>query len=328
MKRILIPMFVAILLMGLTVPAAVAQPCVESYPDVINIGTSHCIQLCPGSYVIIELEGNRPGPEAVPILIMEAGCQTAYCNTQCTPIEPPDTLIFGGDPFFPEDWYGESDCLIIYMHWVHDNIWSFEIFSFCEGCFCITFDAQVSVELTSFAAIAGDNSVTITWATGSETNNDRFEIVRSGETVAQVASQGNGATGHDYSWTDNGVVNGTTYNYSLVAVDINGGREEVATQSATPSFNSAVITEYDLYQNFPNPFNPETSIAFDLVQNGTVKLAIYNVLGENVATLVNAPLSSGRHTVVFNGSNLSSGVYLYKLEVNGFANTKKLVLLK
>ena len=83
-----------------------------------------------------------------------------------------------------------------------------------------------------------------------------------------------------------------------------------------------------LYQNYPNPFNPSTNISFYLPQPSIVKLNVFNVLSELVETVVNGELSSGFHTVTFNGRNLSSGVYLMLLEANEFKISKKMLLLK
>jgi len=80
--------------------------------------------------------------------------------------------------------------------------------------------------------------------------------------------------------------------------------------------------------NFPNPFNPETQIAFELAEAGLVRLTVYNVLGRQVASLVNGPMAAGNHTVIFSGEGLPSGLYLYRLEANGFTDQKKMLLLK
>ena len=194
---------------------------------------------------------------------------------------------------------------------------------------CLTFewDIILAVELSGFDAIAGDNSVMLNWTTGSETNNDRFEIVRDGAVVGQVPATNN-ASGSEYSWMDRNVVNGTTYTYTLVSVDMNGSREELETESATPNAGAAVITEYALHQNYPNPFNPETSIAYDLVESGFVSLTVYNMIGQQVATLVNSEMSAGRHIVAFDASDLPSGLYLYRIEANGFSAQMKMMLLK
>ncbi len=87
-------------------------------------------------------------------------------------------------------------------------------------------------------------------------------------------------------------------------------------------------TAYSLNQNYPNPFNPTTTISFTLPTENNVKLSVYNLLGEEVATLVNGVITAGNHRVDFNAAELSSGMYLYKLEAGNFSATKKLVLMK
>ena len=188
-------------------------------------------------------------------------------------------------------------------------------------------DAQLNVELSSFDAIGRDGEVAVTWTTASETDNDHFEIVRNGATVAQIAAT-NSATGGSYNWVDHNVANGTSYTYALVAVDAGGAREELASESATPSMNVAVITEYALHQNYPNPFNPSTSITFDLLESGVTTVKVFDLMGREVATLVNGNVNAGRHTISFDASGLPSGVYLYKLNVNGFEAQDKMLLLK
>ena len=196
-------------------------------------------------------------------------------------------------------------------------------------CWCLEFnyDYFLAVELNGFDAIPGDGQVELTWSTASESNNDRFEIVRNGATVAQVDAT-NQPTGDSYSWMDRNVVNGTPYTYTLVSVDMNGNRDELVTESATPGAGAAVITEYALHQNYPNPFNPQTSITFDLVESGVVSLKIFNLMGQEVAAVVNRNMDAGRHVVAFDAGNLPSGLYLYKLEANGFSDQKKMLLLK
>ena len=92
--------------------------------------------------------------------------------------------------------------------------------------------------------------------------------------------------------------------------------------------NSGIPQEYALKQNYPNPFNPSTKISFDIPKQGNVKLVIFDQLGRQVAELVNTIKSAGSYEVEFNGSNLASGVYFYKLEVPGQTFTKKMILVK
>ena len=99
------------------------------------------------------------------------------------------------------------------------------------------------------------------------------------------------------------------------------------TTSLTNRGNSTPGT-FKLYQNFPNPFNPVTKINFDVPKNGFVTLKVYNLLGKEVQTLVSRDLTSGSYTVDFNASKLTSGVYFYRLESNGYTDTKKMMLVK
>ncbi|MCX6175418.1 MAG: T9SS type A sorting domain-containing protein [Ignavibacteriales bacterium] len=90
----------------------------------------------------------------------------------------------------------------------------------------------------------------------------------------------------------------------------------------------AIPTEFALYQNFPNPFNPTTNIKFALPKESNVTLRIYNVLGQEVETLVNKVMPAGYHTVDFNATKLSSGMYIYRIEAGDFVQVKKMLLMK
>ena len=92
--------------------------------------------------------------------------------------------------------------------------------------------------------------------------------------------------------------------------------------------NNGIADNYGLLQNYPNPFNPETKIGFSVKEQGFVSLKVYNILGREVATLINEKMKSGEYDVKFSGENLSSGIYFYKIEINGFTDIKKMVLLK
>ncbi|MBK6765014.1 MAG: choice-of-anchor J domain-containing protein [bacterium] len=194
-------------------------------------------------------------------------------------------------------------------------------------CLEFTYDIILPVAFGSLDVVAGDREVTLNWNTMSETNVAKFEILRDGAKVGEVAATNN-ATGSTYSFTDENLTNGTAYSYNLVSVDVTGARQELATQSATPSFGSAVVSEYALHQNYPNPFNPTTNIAFDMVEAGNVNISVFNLLGQKVAELVNGRMEAGRHVVAFDAATLSSGLYLYKMDVNGLSFQQKMVLMK
>lgn len=110
-----------------------------------------------------------------------------------------------------------------------------------------------------------------------------------------------------------------TVNYKIIPIGIS-------------PISNIVPKSYSLQQNYPNPFNPTTNIKFDVAANGFAKLVIFDVLGREVATLLSEELKAGQYAVNYNASNLPSGVYLYRLTVDGknstFVDTKKLVLAK
>ncbi len=91
---------------------------------------------------------------------------------------------------------------------------------------------------------------------------------------------------------------------------------------------SSIVHSYELEQNFPNPFNPTTTIAFSLKNDSFVTLRVFDILGKNAITLVNENLSAGKHQVEFNGSSIESGIYFYEIQAGLFKDTKKLMLLK
>ena len=94
------------------------------------------------------------------------------------------------------------------------------------------------------------------------------------------------------------------------------------------SASSAPSDDYKLYQNFPNPFNPSTKISYKINKEGFVSLQVFNLVGQVVRTLVNETLQPGRYEVEFDAQELPSGVYLYKLSINGFTSVKRMTLLR
>jgi len=91
---------------------------------------------------------------------------------------------------------------------------------------------------------------------------------------------------------------------------------------------SVVPQKFALSQNYPNPFNPTTTIRFSVPMSGNYSLRVYNLLGQEIATLLNGPVSAGIHFVNFDASRLSSGIYFYNFSGNNFNQTKKMMLLK
>lgn len=86
--------------------------------------------------------------------------------------------------------------------------------------------------------------------------------------------------------------------------------------------------DYKLFQNFPNPFNPSTKISYKIKKEGNVSLTVFNLVGQEISMLVNEKQSAGNYEVEFDASELTTGVYLYKLQINGYTSVKRMTVLK
>ena len=118
-----------------------------------------------------------------------------------------------------------------------------------------------------------------------------------------------------HSWFDKGGVGYTFYDADSIYLDVENDFAKIA-------------DDFKLDQNYPNPFNPITNISFTITNNQFVSLKVYDILGNDISTLVNEELDLGNYKVQFNASNLSSGVYLYKLQAGDFSKTQKMILIK
>ncbi|MBP9582991.1 MAG: T9SS type A sorting domain-containing protein, partial [Ignavibacterium sp.] len=190
----------------------------------------------------------------------------------------------------------------------------------------------VPVELTSFAATTDNKNVNLNWSTATELNNSGFQIERSNgseyQVVGFVAGHGTTTDVQNYSYTDQNVKAGS-YTYRLKQVDFNGTFE----YSDAIEVEVLGIKEFALGQNYPNPFNPSTKINFSLAVDSKVSLKIFDVLGQEVATLINGQLAAGSQEVSFNASSLNSGVYFYRIDADGidgqkFSSVRKMILTK
>ena len=192
----------------------------------------------------------------------------------------------------------------------------------------VIYQYVVPVELTSFTANVAKDEVELNWSTATETNNQGFQVEKlnaSGtfEQIGYVAGFGTTTEPKAYSFTDSKLDAGT-YTYRLKQIDYDGSFEYSDAVEAEVS----IPAEYALEQNYPNPFNPSTTIKYSIAEDGFVKLAVYNMLGEEVAAIVNTTQKAGRYEVNFNANKLSSGVYVYGIEAGNFVSAKKLMLLK
>jgi hypothetical protein len=136
---------------------------------------------------------------------------------------------------------------------------------------------------------------------------------------------GNGTTTQSktYSYSDKNLSDGKYY-YRLRQMDYDG----TSSYSKTAEVNVSSPITYELSQNYPNPFNPSTSIQFTIPEAGFVTLKVYNMLGQEIRSLVSGIKEAGSHTIQFNADNLNSGLYLYKIEAGSFTQVRKMTLLK
>lgn len=198
---------------------------------------------------------------------------------------------------------------------------------------------SLPIQLASFTGtVVNANTVQLDWRTISETNNFGFEIQRRSQNETEFASlegvfiPGHGTTlePQQYSYIDQSVMPGSFY-YRLKQIDLDGTphySEPILVSMLTGIHEKEIPTQFGLSQNYPNPFNPSTRINYQLPTVNRVMLTVYDLLGKEVATLVNEVQEAGYRTVLFDASQLTSGVYLYRLTAGQFTGVKKLVVVK
>ncbi len=189
------------------------------------------------------------------------------------------------------------------------------------------------VELVSFTASVSPGVVALCWRTATEVNNAGFEIER--QRIPETGergpwkkigfTEGHGTTNapQSYSYSDNSASGKIVYR--LKQIDRDGKFEYSKDVEATVAAAPAVFA---LSQNYPNPFNPTTLIHYSIASASHVTLKVYDLLGREVAVLVNGPLAAGAYTAQFDASRLSSGAYFYRLDAGSFSRVKQLSLMK
>ena len=241
------------------------------------------------------------------------------------------------DPIYAQnnDW-GVYDSTLIEDHIFH------QVDSLALGLVrFMPFSGPIPVELTSFAANVINRKVMLNWITATELNNSGFEIQKGSHTSISLSVidwksigfiNGNGTTTEKsyYSFEDNNPGNGKSY-YRLKQIDYDGSFE----YSNIVEVDLNIPTQFSLEQNYPNPFNPSTKIKYSIpsvtlsgVEGSRVILKVYDVLGNEIATLVNEEKPAGNYEVNFDASKFSSGVYFYELQAGDFVDMKKMILIK
>jgi hypothetical protein len=187
----------------------------------------------------------------------------------------------------------------------------------------------IPVELTSFSAIYNKTDITLQWETATELNNKGFKVERSidqcdWKNIAFIQGNGNSTSPKVYGYVDNDLLAGDTkFQYRLKQIDYDGsfGYTDIVEVEVVPE-------QYELLQNYPNPFNPSTKIVFSIPEASFVQLKVYDVLGNEVSTLVNEEHNAGVYSIDFSGTRLTSGTYFYRLKAGNYVEIKKMVLLK
>lgn len=200
-------------------------------------------------------------------------------------------------------------------------------------------DLPLPVELSSFYAKVEGSEVILNWRTETEINNYGFEIERSSTidsiwtNIGFVPGHGNSNSPKEYTFSDSDLPPVNQVQYRLKQIDNDGTYEyskvvRVDISTITGIENDNIKYKLSLEQNYPNPFNPSTTITYSIPYNGFVKIRVYDILGKEITSLVNEEKQTGIHQIIFNGSNLSSGIYFYKIEFAEHMAVKKLLLVK
>jgi Tol biopolymer transport system component len=207
-------------------------------------------------------------------------------------------------------------------------------------------DTSLPVQLSSFSAASTAKGVTLNWRTETEVNNVGFNVYRSTTREGNYAKigfvDGHGSTAfsHDYSFDDRTAEADQTYFYLIESIDVEGNKERSDTISIifNPPAQRPMPTRFALHQNFPNPFNPETWIPFQLPRDADVTIEIYNLNGQIVRTLLLGKVPAGyydeRSNAAFwdgrsdSGEKVASGVYFYRLKAGDYSAVKRMVVVK
>ncbi|MBN2280927.1 MAG: endonuclease [Candidatus Marinimicrobia bacterium] len=204
-------------------------------------------------------------------------------------------------------------------------------------------DQSLPVELSQFTATWEKATVLLKWRTESEINNLGFNIYRSANdeenyrklNITLIEGAGNSSEAYDYAYTDSDIIPGNRYAYKIEDVSSNGQTEmhgPVTVQ--TEKTDDQMANAYRLGHAYPNPFNPETTLTYQLPEGCTVKISIYDIQGNLVKSLVNTSQAPGAYKATWNGTDdnqmsVGNGIYIYRMTTStGYAKTAKVIFLK
>ncbi|MDZ7724949.1 MAG: T9SS type A sorting domain-containing protein [candidate division KSB1 bacterium] len=198
-----------------------------------------------------------------------------------------------------------------------------------DESYTANFEQVIPVELAAFSVTQSVDGVLLTWQTATETNNYGFQIQRAGASQADwqvigfVPGAGTSSAAKEYSFLDTVPASDRSYYYRLKQVDTDGSFE----YSPVREFK-AVPHEFALQQNFPNPFNPQTTISYELKKETHVTLEVYDLLGKRIQVLIDRTMPAGSHHITLNASQMSAGTYFYKMSTGPYTKIRKMTLIK
>jgi len=222
------------------------------------------------------------------------------------------------------------------------NTWSAVQTGTIDYAATVTFLADnnvLPIRLASFSAQAlKPGGVTLSWITLSETDNFGFTVERKREGETRfvelprsfVAGNGTSAEPHYYTFTDSSAGTGSMF-YRLKQMDLDGYfhySDAVKTNSVTSVDEASLPAAVELLQNYPNPFNPSTNIRYRISDIRHLKLSVHDLLGREVAVLVDGTMPAGEHSVTWNATGLAGGVYYCRMQTATMTATRKLLLLR
>ncbi|MCC7429908.1 T9SS type A sorting domain-containing protein [bacterium] len=212
-------------------------------------------------------------------------------------------------------------------------------------------DVPLPVTLGSFSGSYKNGQVTLNWKTESEVDNKGFVIYRaesldgnykkiaSYQTHKVLDGQGTKASETSYTFVDKDeLTQESTYYYRLNSEDFDGTIHEykdrtISVKTGIPDVQANNNSDYELKQNFPNPFNPTTTIPYSIKKAGEISVSIFNILGQEIRSFSALHTEPSEGSFVWdgkdnNGNLVTSGVYFYKMEANNFTSIKKAILVK
>ncbi|OGU72952.1 MAG: hypothetical protein A2V93_05495 [Ignavibacteria bacterium RBG_16_34_14] len=309
---------------------------VNSSNDVVIGFSASASSIYPGCYFTGRLSGDPAAYTTTPGVVkagldyykrMFGGTRNRWGDYSGASVDPSDDQTFY---IFNE--YALTRGTILPSFPTEDGRWG--------TAFVVVPVSELPVELSSFTAIYNEDWILLEWTTQTEVNNYGFEIERlvrkfglgSGEPevskewkkVGFVQGYGNSNSPKEYSFIDKDIIAGS-YLYRLKQFDTDGSYEYSNVIEAEVKIE---LNDFKLGQNYPNPFNPSTKIEFIISSQQLVVLKVYDVLGNEIATLVNEIKQPGTYEVKFNANNFSSGIYFYSIIADKFVQTREMVFLR